>query len=116
MIVEDDPDISECVQAVLQQEGYRVTAASTAEAALDLLLMGARPDLILLDLVMPGVGGFGFLREWRESAVLQSIPVVVMSAHCDPSGVTKLLGLAGSLSKPFHVEALLATLAQFTTD
>jgi DNA-binding response OmpR family regulator len=111
LVVEDDPAIREGLEAVLCEEGYHMLAASTAESALAMLYMGTRPDVILLDLVLPGVGGFGFLEEWKANSKIQSIPIVVMSAHCDPQGVSQMLGLAGSVQKPFRVEALLATLA-----
>ena len=65
---------------VLEEEGYRVDTASHGRAALARLSSGPPPDLILLDLMMPEMDGFGFLRALRERAEWRDIPVVVLTA------------------------------------
>ncbi|HEX8821446.1 MAG TPA: response regulator [Archangium sp.] len=105
LIVDDEVAILEALTDILSVEGYEVaTAANGAEG---LKRAGeARPDLILLDLMMPVMDGQEMLRRLKESPDLRSIPVVVMSA----GRVTKS-ELQGSrfLAKPFELDDLLNT-------
>ena len=107
LIVDDEVAILEALTDILSVEGYEVaTAANGAEG---LKRAGeARPDLILLDLMMPVMDGQEMLRRLKESPDLRSIPVVVMSA----GRVTKA-ELQGSrfLAKPFELDDLLDTVS-----
>jgi len=82
MVIDDDDDIREAIQEVLQAEGYTTLGAANGEEAIQ-LLRGAeeRPCLILLDLMMPVMDGWEFLKEIDEEPKLQGIPVAIMSAH-----------------------------------
>jgi CheY-like chemotaxis protein len=105
LIVDDEVAILEALTDILSVEGYEVaTAANGAEG---LQQVGRdRPDLILLDLMMPVMDGQEMLRRLKEDPALRSIPVVVMSA----GRVTKA-ELQGSrfLAKPFELDDLLET-------
>jgi DNA-binding response OmpR family regulator len=107
LIVDDEVAILEALTDILSVEGYEVaTAANGAEG---LKRAGEeRPDLILLDLMMPVMDGQEMLRRLKESAELRTIPVVVMSA----GRVTKA-ELQGSrfLAKPFELDDLLDTVS-----
>ena len=81
LVVDDDADLRQTLQLLLDDSGYRVTAAASGQAALDQLLAGARPDLILLDLMMPEMNGWQFLERARADASLAAIPVVIMTAR-----------------------------------
>ncbi len=103
LIVEDDPRISDLLAEALEREGYRVTRAwSGTEAAL--VLKYSRPDLILLDLTLPGLTGEELLPE------LSGIPVIVVSARADADSKVSLLlsGAADYVTKPFDLRELLA--------
>ena len=96
LLVEDDPDIRDIVQDVLEAEGYDVVPASHGRQALE-FLSGAReserPDLVILDMMMPLVDGRHVLEAIRNNQSLSSVPVVVMSAvaHEKPAGAAAFL-------------------------
>jgi CheY-like chemotaxis protein len=79
LVVDDDPDVRERMTTLLTREGWRVVSAESGRAGLE--AVGVRkPGLILLDLMMPEVDGFGFLRQLRAKAEWRDIPVVVLTA------------------------------------
>ena len=79
LIIDDDPDARERLSAMLTREGWRVAAAENGVAGLE-ATAARKPSLILLDLMMPEMDGFGFLRALRERAEWRDIPVVVLTA------------------------------------
>ncbi len=79
-IVDDDRDLREVLGELLSGEGWAPQLCSNGRAALDLLRGGARPRLILLDLMMPEMSGWQFREEQLRDAALREIPVVVMTA------------------------------------
>ena len=82
VVVDDEDDIREAVQVVLEAEGYRTAAAANGQEALELLRRSEHPPcLILLDLMMPVMDGWEFLKEIGEEPRLLSVPVAIMSAH-----------------------------------
>jgi len=81
LVVDDDADLRETVELLLDDSGYDVTAVANGRAALDQLKGGARPDLILLDLMMPEMNGWQFLERAQADSILDSIPVVIMTAR-----------------------------------
>ena len=91
LIVDDDADIRDAVGDQLADLGCETVCASSGTSALSLLRAGERPDLILLDLVMPGMGGGEFLMALRRDPLLPQIPVVLMSA----SGAKALVSFEG---------------------
>ena len=107
LLVEDDPDIRDIVQDVLEAEGYDVVPASHGRQALE-FLSGAReserPDLVILDMMMPLVDGREVLRAMQRDADLASIPVLVISAIAreKPEGATAFLTKPVSLDKLFE--------------
>ena len=79
-VVDDDTDLREVIGELLVDEGYATHLFENGRAALDLLRDGVRPQLILLDLMMPGMNGWQFREEQLRDAALRDIPVVVMTA------------------------------------
>lgn len=106
LIVEDEKDLVRMIQRTLEKEGYRVSAAGTAEAGLKLARESA-PSLILLDIVLPAMDGLSFLRLLRRES---DVPVVLLSGRA--SDVDRILGLkAGAddyVAKPFSMGELAA--------
>ncbi len=78
LVVDDDPTQRRLIQAVLEREGFAVAHAENGEAAIDRLTAGGAADVIMLDLVMPGLGGLETLKELRGRGFAQ--PVVVLTA------------------------------------
>ena len=106
MIIDDDAHISEMLSESLKNEGYTVSAAYSGTEAL-LLLSGSKPDIILLDLMLPGLSGEELLPKIKD------IPVIVVSAKADVTDKVELLlnGAADYITKPFDMQELLARIA-----
>jgi two-component system OmpR family response regulator len=103
LYVDDDPDICSVVQATLRLvPGLNVQTADSGERAID-LAYELRPDLVLMDVMMPGLDGPSTFRRLRESALLREIPVIFMTAKVLPAEITQLiqLGAIGVIVKPF---------------
>jgi len=116
MIVDDLVDHRELLSQVLVDLGYTVDTVGDARTALDVIRDGPRPELVLVDLWMPGMGGNDFLTELRAEPdpALTRIPVVIMTADSD--GAAELL--AGTppdflLEKPFGLGELRRVVVRF---
>jgi len=88
LIVDDDPEIRSLLQDLLKREGYDTLVAETGIDAIELLENGERPQLILTDLIMPGIIGHSLIDYLRDEAELASIPVVIItgSPQLAPAG------------------------------
>ncbi len=80
LVVDDDTDLRETLGELLTNEGYGTHLCENGRAALEFLRQGGRPELILLDLMMPEMNGWQFREEQLKDAALREIPVVVMTA------------------------------------
>ncbi len=78
LVIDDNPDSIQLVQAVLQQNGYFVSGATTGEKALSTISL-FKPDLILLDILMPGLNGFETCRRFRENELTSDTPIIFLS-------------------------------------
>lgn len=111
LLVDDDADVRESVSEALEEEGYRVANASNGREALRLLKDdGVRPDLILLDIMMPEMDGWAFRAEQLKDPGLAAIPVIVFTAYGAPRDIARQLDAAGALKKPLRLEELLSTI------
>ena len=81
LIIEDEEGVRSFFSKALELGGYTPIAASTAEDALKLMNQGLRPDAVLLDLAMPGMGGLGFLLQLGADPVRRRIPVAIVTGH-----------------------------------
>lgn len=108
MLVEDDHDLRGAVADILRDTGRGVVEAENGEVALAKLETLDRPCLILLDLRMPTMDGFEFLRRLKERPDAPEFPVIVLSAHASVEAAEHYPGVLGTLRKPFDVGALLA--------
>jgi two-component system response regulator MprA len=109
LVVDDDPDILDAVCDILEGESYRVARARHGAEALE-RLAGERPDVILLDLMMPVMDGIAFAQALRTRGTDAEIPIVVISADGNPQKAAAV-GARGFLAKPFDIDALLAEVA-----
>jgi DNA-binding response OmpR family regulator len=109
LVIDDSPTITKVVQLVLTKAGYEVQTAPDGEAGLG-AVRASRPDLILLDFVMPRMNGYQFCRELTADAKLRDIPVILMSAKGDQVGerFVKVMGIVDYITKPFSPEAITA--------
>ena len=115
LVVEDDDAIRGMVSDVLREDGYNVSEARNGAEAFD--YVGAhRPDLIVLDLMMPVMDGWQFVEACHRAAVCDAVPIVVTSASHDLSRTAERLrryGVRTCLAKPFDVDGLLALIERY---
>ncbi|WP_067966590.1 response regulator transcription factor [Nocardiopsis trehalosi] len=107
LVIDDEPNIRDLVQAALRFHGFTVTTAETGGEGLD-LARDRHPDLILLDVLLPDVTGFDVCRRLRDAG--DDVPVIYLTARDTPSDTVTGLSLGGDdyVTKPFSVEALIA--------
>jgi CheY-like chemotaxis protein len=108
LVVEDDTDLRESLSQALQDHGFTVTQAGNGQQALDLLHSGARPGVILLDLMMPVVSGWELRDALRKDPALAEIPQLIISAYVDEAEQVVLrLPPDDCIRKPFHLRILI---------
>lgn len=106
LIVDDDAALSEMLQIVLRQEGFETVRAASGDAALT-EFRRSRPDLVLLDLMLPGIDGVSVCRAIRQHS---GVPIVMLTAKSDTADVVAGLeaGADDYVAKPFKVKELVA--------
>lgn len=114
LCIEDEPEMIELMRLVLEREGFEVTGAVGGEQGLK-AMRHRRPDLILLDLMMPGIDGWEVYRQMRADKELMDIPVVIVTAKAQ--SIDKVLGLqvakvADYITKPFGPKDLTNSIAK----
>lgn len=111
MVVDDEPDIRQLVSEILEDEGYRVVTAENAAKAKE-LHRSRKPDLVLLDIWMPGQDGISLLKEWRENDTL-CCPVIMMSGHgtIETAVEATKLGAQDFIEKPLSMAKMLLTIS-----
>ena len=109
LIVEDEEDIQELVRYTLEREGHIVVAAETGEKGLA-AVRGARPALILLDLMLPGLDGKEVCRRLKQEEATRSIPVIMLTARGEEADIVAGLELGADdyITKPFSTKVLAA--------
>lgn len=113
LVADDDPSILDFTSKVVTMAGHRVLRADRGDEALE-LIRRERPDLVFLDVLMPGLDGLQVCRALRQDAGLQRTPVVLLSAMSEErlGEAAKTSGADGFLTKPMRLEALRAVLAE----
>ena len=109
LVVEDEPDIVELVRYNLVRAGYDVDCAPSGEAALERIAR-SRPDLVLLDLMLPGIDGNEVCRRLKADHELRSIPVLMLTARTEDGDIVAGLeaGADDYVTKPFSPRVLVA--------
>lgn len=111
LVVDDDPTILATVSDALDLEGFAVVTATNGAEALEVIDNENRPSLVLLDMRMPVLDGWGFMRAIRERGL--NLSVVVMTAAADARRWGREIGAHGVLAKPFELDELLAAVQRF---
>jgi len=109
LVVEDEAGIRELLKFALSREGYRVNVCSSAEEA-EKVLEKSIPDLVLLDLMLPGKDGFTFCKELRANAKTAELPVIMVTARSEDADIVAGLEIGADdyISKPFSPRVLSA--------
>ena len=109
LVIEDVPEMSQLICLYMTNAGYETTACEKAEEAIAKMQEGYIPDLVLLDLNLPGMRGFDFLKKFR-SEYKPTIPVMIVSARDADDDIIEGLGLGADefVTKPFSPKVLVA--------
>jgi len=115
LIVEDDRDISELVSYNLQREGYETTCLYDGGHAIE-FVRKRRPDLMILDLMLPQVDGLEICRTLKDDPATRSIPIIMLTAKSEEEDVMigLQMGADDYIPKPFSPQVLVARIKSFT--
>lgn len=112
LLVDDQPEMRRLCEVVLRAEGFDVTSAANVEEA-EVALQGPLPDVVLLDLCMPGTDGYSMANALAADPRTRAVPIILLTAT---SSTRSLSSVVGTIAKPFRptqlaeqVRALLAT-------
>jgi DNA-binding response OmpR family regulator len=107
LLVEDDPDIQLVARAALKRAGFQVQVAGNGAAALD-AVTADRPDVVLLDWMMPEMDGPEVCRRLKNSSLTTNIPVIFLTARSQQAEIARglAMGAAGYIVKPFNALTL----------
>lgn len=111
LVVDDDAGIQELLMLALEGEGYHVTIAGDGVEGLE-LVEANRPDLVVLDLMMPRLDGFGFIKELTRKGLRDQVPVLVLTAASRSSERFQSVQAEGFIDKPFSLPDLLEEVAR----
>jgi DNA-binding NtrC family response regulator len=110
LVVDDDPTQRRLIQAVLEREGFAVAHAESGEAAIDRLVAGGAADVIMLDLIMPGLGGLATLKEMRGRGFVQPVVVLTATGGIDTVVQAMQAGAQDFFVKPASPERILVSI------
>jgi DNA-binding response OmpR family regulator len=112
LLADDDPRVLSVVSRYLALEGYEMSTVSDGEAAVATAAAEV-PDLIILDIMMPGIDGIEACRRIRANAATSQTPVLMFSALSEEAEQARLAGADGMLPKPFNLPALAEAVKTF---
>jgi DNA-binding response OmpR family regulator len=111
LIVDDDDGIREYLEVLIKKEGFKVTTASTGKAGRE-MAKTTKPDLIVLDLMLPGYGGFEIIRELQMDDETSKIPIIVITGKYIDRTTREMIKMESNvfdfLEKPIKNEVLLS--------
>ncbi|MFQ5622755.1 MAG: response regulator transcription factor [Paracoccaceae bacterium] len=110
LILEDEPNIVESLTFILNRAGFEVTTAADGAAAMG-AIEGARPDLVILDVMLPNRSGFDILRDIRGKSATEALPVLMLTARGQARDRQEAedIGADEFMTKPFSNEEIVAT-------
>jgi len=117
LLIDDDPMVARLVQLVLEPEGYQLTIAPNGLDGLKIAQTNP-PDLLLLDLMLPGQDGFQVLRQLRAEPRTADIPVIVLSSKAQPTDkhTAAKIGANAYLTKPYKRAELLSLIRSLLSE
>jgi CheY-like chemotaxis protein len=117
LVADDDPDILSIVTMSLEMQGYTVYKATNGREAVD-LAKAHRPDLVLMDMMMPIVSGYEAVTELKDDTSTRDITIVGLSAKAMATDMARAtnVGIDGYITKPFRIAQVLSVLEDFLRD
>lgn len=115
LVVEDNDMNMQLVEFLLEEGGYAIVKATSGEEALALTRDGAAPDLILMDIHLPGMDGLSVVRAMKAEAKTAAIPILALTAHAMRGDKDRFLeaGCDGYISKPIDVKTFIASIERY---
>ena len=115
LVVEDNDMNMQLVEFLLEEGGYRIVKATSGEEALSLTHDGAAPDLILMDIHLPGMDGLSVVRAIKSDERTSRIPILALTAHAMRGDKDRFLeaGCDGYISKPIDVKTFIASIERY---
>ena len=107
LVVDDDAEIRQALAELLEDEDYGVRLAANGKEALELVSKGLRPDVILLDVMMPVMDGWHFLSARLKYPELVEVPIIIISAGQEAEREAHKVGVFEVAKKPLHVDDLI---------
>ena len=107
LVVDDEPLIAMALEAVLEDAGHRVATAANGRQGLERLAQAPRPELVLLDMMMPVMSGPAMLAAMAADPALDGVPVIVLSSLPEEAVRERAKGVAAILRKPYTAAAVL---------
>ena len=116
LIVDDDVTITELMKALVKMEGHEPTTVNDSMQAME-IAKSFNPDLITLDLMMPGLTGFELCELMKNDPKFARVPIVIVSARDDTESKEKAMGVGATayITKPFGMEEFIGTIKSLTT-
>ncbi len=116
LLIEDEPNIIEAISYILSKDGWTVHTHSDGETAMDKVMQGV-PDLIILDVMLPGRSGYDILRDLRARSDTAEVPVMMLTARGQAKDreMATSLGATEFMTKPFSNAEVLASVRALAT-
>jgi len=106
LIVDDEADIRQIIRSLLGTDDYEIMSAENGQEALEKLEGDVKPDIILLDLMLPRVSGYSLLNELHHRGLHTTFSIIVMTADRLTKQQIDRMGIKGFISKPFDIDEL----------
>ena len=109
--IEDDPEMSSLIQLIFERKGHRVIGARRGELGLE-LIKSLKPDVLLLDLMLPDIDGWELYRQMKTDKELAKVPIIIVSARSeeqDAANGFRVIDNDRFIQKPFEVKELIDT-------
>ena len=112
LVIDDEEPVRQVASEILGYLGYTVVMAGSGEDGVKLVREGMRPDVVLLDVIMPGMNGFQTLRKLRETE--PDLPILICTGYSDRKAAESLVneGADGFVNKPYDIETLAKQIAK----
>jgi DNA-binding response OmpR family regulator len=118
LVVEDEADVQDMVRILLERAGFEVIRAMNVPIAVEILKETPLPDVMLLDLMLPGISGLELLKQMRDKTYFDEVPVIIVSALADPNKIREGLeaGADRYVTKPGIPHNLVKTIQALLRD
>tara|TARA_Y100000031_G_C8019792_1_gene291989 strand:- start:30 stop:389 length:360 start_codon:yes stop_codon:yes gene_type:complete len=112
LVIDDEPDVLEVIKTRLETNGYEIITASDGDIGIDKLKI-AKPDLIVLDVMMPKMDGLAFVKKVKADKAIPNIPIIILTAKEKMRDVFAIEGIKDYIVKPYIAMDLLKTVNKY---